>query len=132
MLLRSQVKERKFFNSGDFAISKVTKNTVTGNPQTGKQHPMSSKVPQLSAPVPCDSNVESDANASVTMQINGDLRGSIHLESQQQSSRGKLESSKGFQLRVQSRERFDSIALSWLNERVLRIAVLHDCRYPTV
>ncbi|OQV03040.1 cAMP-regulated phosphoprotein/endosulfine conserved domain-containing protein [Cladophialophora immunda] len=102
VLLRSQVKERKFFDSGDFAISKATRDSATGHPKTGKQHPNFSQIPHLSAPVPSDSNVESNANASNQHKLNDDL--------------GRLK--PGPQLRGPSEERCNCHALSWSYEKV--------------
>ncbi|KIW37301.1 uncharacterized protein PV06_10641 [Exophiala oligosperma] len=64
ILLRSQVKERKFFDSGDLAISKATDDSMTGHPRTGKQHPISGEIPKLSSPMSGDSNVKSHANTA--------------------------------------------------------------------
>ncbi|EXJ76457.1 uncharacterized protein A1O5_00965 [Cladophialophora psammophila CBS 110553] len=86
LLLRSQVTERKFFDSGDFAISKASDDTVTGHPQTGKQHPVSGTIPRLSAPVPSDSNVKSNANASHQHKMSEDSGGSPLADREQRSS----------------------------------------------
>ncbi|KIW34060.1 hypothetical protein, variant 2 [Cladophialophora immunda] len=93
VLLRSQVKERKFFDSGDFAISKATRDSATGHPKTGKQHPNFSQIPHLSAPVPSDSNVESNANASNQHKLNDDLGRSAGGGSEHRSSCGKVQGS---------------------------------------
>jgi len=58
------MKERKFFDSGDFVLSKATDDNITGHAQTGKEHPMRGNTSHLSSPVPSDSNLKCDANAA--------------------------------------------------------------------
>ncbi|KIX00689.1 uncharacterized protein Z518_09754 [Rhinocladiella mackenziei CBS 650.93] len=94
ILLRSQVKERKFFDSGDFAISQATNDSVTGHPQTGKQHPASNEIPHLSSPVPSDSNVKPDANTSQHRKVINSPRESTSPETDHQYEPGKEQSSK--------------------------------------
>jgi len=63
-LLDTQNKERKYFDSGDFALSKATDDRVTGHQKTGKEHPDSASISHLSSPVPSDSNLQINADAS--------------------------------------------------------------------
>ncbi|RVX70314.1 hypothetical protein B0A52_05647 [Exophiala mesophila] len=58
-----RVKERKFFDSGDFAVSKATDDSFTGHQKTGKEHPKAENIAHLSSPVSSDSNLKSDADA---------------------------------------------------------------------
>ena len=62
--LSLRLKGRKFFDSGDYALTKVGDDSVTGHPKTGKQHPTHSRLPHLSSPAPSAGNVKSDAGAS--------------------------------------------------------------------
>ena len=62
MHLRCQ--ERTFFDSGDFALSRATDDSVTGHQKTGKEHPRPENISHLSSPVPGDSNLNMDANTS--------------------------------------------------------------------
>jgi hypothetical protein len=57
------LQERKFFDSGDYALSKAGKTSDTGiTLQTGKSHPLLKNISHLSSPVPSDSNVIQDAD----------------------------------------------------------------------
>lgn len=80
--------ERRFFDSGDFAMSKASNDSVAGRPRTGKQHPIPGDISNLSSPVPGDSNVESDANASHHQKL------SKSSESGQRRDSEKMQSSE--------------------------------------
>lgn len=54
--------ERKYFDSGDFALSAAGKASSTGPIQTGKEHPLLKGISHLSSPVPKGSNVNSNAD----------------------------------------------------------------------
>ncbi|KAH8701011.1 hypothetical protein BGW36DRAFT_293018, partial [Talaromyces proteolyticus] len=61
--LSDKKKERKYFDSGDFALS-ATGRTVTDNGamKTGVDHPQRRSISRPHAPVPEASNVDEDAN----------------------------------------------------------------------
>jgi len=63
-LLQSRIKERKYFDSGDFALSAAHKATTDASCplKTGHQHPLLQNLPHLSSPVPSSSNVNEDAD----------------------------------------------------------------------
>ena len=46
------IKERKYFDSGDYALSKAGKNTEIGVTGLGSQHPLPENIPHLSSPSP--------------------------------------------------------------------------------
>ncbi|KAG7100587.1 mRNA stability protein like [Verticillium longisporum] len=67
-LLHHQL-ERKYFDSGDFALTAAHKASNIGNIQSGKKHPLVENISRPSAPVPSCSNVDDNAsrdNASQT------------------------------------------------------------------
>ncbi|KAI9827025.1 MAG: hypothetical protein M1826_006504 [Phylliscum demangeonii] len=49
-LLQNKLKERKYFDSGDYALSKAGKASDAGVTQIGSQHPIPENIPHLSAP----------------------------------------------------------------------------------
>jgi hypothetical protein len=87
------LQERKYFDSGDFAISKASNDSVTGHPHTGKQHPAASILPHLSSPVPSDSNVKHDADSSQHRRMSG-LGVSASPRTDHQYQQKELENSK--------------------------------------
>lgn len=55
--------ERKYFDSGDFALIKASKTSDTGlTIQTGLSHPQVENISSLSSPVPSNSNVKQNAD----------------------------------------------------------------------
>ncbi|KAF7158086.1 hypothetical protein CNMCM5623_002598 [Aspergillus felis] len=64
-LLDQQAKERKYFDSGDFALSTADRVTDAGAINTGRAHPQRGSVSHPYAPVPSTSNAEEDANKDV-------------------------------------------------------------------
>ncbi|GIJ90051.1 hypothetical protein Asppvi_009000 [Aspergillus pseudoviridinutans] len=64
-LLDQQAKERKYFDSGDFALSTADRVTDVGAINTGRAHPQRGSVSHPYAPVPSTSNAEEDANKDV-------------------------------------------------------------------
>ncbi|KAA8643802.1 uncharacterized protein ATNIH1004_010576 [Aspergillus tanneri] len=61
-MLRQQCKERKYFDSGDFALSSAHTTTSNGAIRTGTAHPVRETISHPNAPVPSTSNVNKDAN----------------------------------------------------------------------
>lgn len=51
-LLQNKLKERKYFDSGDYALSKAGKGSDVGVTQMGTQHPVPENIPHLSSPAP--------------------------------------------------------------------------------
>lgn len=54
--------ERKYFDSGDFALSAANRETDNGAIQTGGAYPHRESISHPYAPIPSSSNVEEDAN----------------------------------------------------------------------
>ncbi|KNG90954.1 hypothetical protein ANOM_000691 [Aspergillus nomiae NRRL 13137] len=61
-LLRRQSRERKYFDSGDLALSTADRVTDEGAIQTGTAHPIRDSISRPYAPVPNTSNANKDAN----------------------------------------------------------------------
>jgi hypothetical protein len=55
-------KERKYFDSGDFALSAGNCETDNGAIQTGKEHPHRDSISHPYAAIPAASNVDKNAN----------------------------------------------------------------------
>ncbi|KAI9853290.1 MAG: hypothetical protein M1824_001457 [Vezdaea acicularis] len=49
-LLSQKLKERKYFDSGDYAMSKAGKSSEVGMSGLGTQHPLPENIPHLSSP----------------------------------------------------------------------------------
>jgi len=49
-LLQNKLKERKYFDSGDYALSKAGKASDVGVTQIGSQHPSPESIPHLASP----------------------------------------------------------------------------------
>ncbi|KAE8410135.1 hypothetical protein BDV36DRAFT_289815 [Aspergillus pseudocaelatus] len=61
-LLRQQSRERRYFDSGDLALSTADRVTDEGAIQTGTAHPIRDSISRPYAPVPNTSNANKDAN----------------------------------------------------------------------
>jgi len=61
-LLHKQLKTRKYFDSGDFALSQASKSSDIGFTETGREHPLRQNISHPFCPVPDNSNVDKDAN----------------------------------------------------------------------
>ncbi|KAE8396836.1 hypothetical protein BDV37DRAFT_277349 [Aspergillus pseudonomiae] len=61
-LLGQQSKERRYFDSGDLALSAADIVTDNGAIQTGAAHPIRESISRPYAPVPNTSNANKDAN----------------------------------------------------------------------
>ncbi|KAL8704946.1 MAG: hypothetical protein Q9201_001941 [Fulgogasparrea decipioides] len=51
-LLQNKLKERKYFDSGDYALSKAGKASEGGVTSIGSQHPLPENIPHLTSPTP--------------------------------------------------------------------------------
>ncbi|KAI4120539.1 MAG: hypothetical protein LQ338_006950 [Usnochroma carphineum] len=51
-LLQNKLKERKYFDSGDYALSKAGKASEGGVTSIGSQHPLPENIPHLTSPSP--------------------------------------------------------------------------------
>ncbi|KAF2399253.1 endosulphine family protein [Trichodelitschia bisporula] len=51
-LLQNKLKERKYFDSGDYALSKAGKASDIGVTQVGREHPVPENIPHSAAPHP--------------------------------------------------------------------------------
>lgn len=49
-LLQNKLKERKYFDSGDYALSKAGKASDIGVTQIGREHPVPENIPHVSSP----------------------------------------------------------------------------------
>lgn len=49
-LLQNKLKERKYFDSGDYALSKAGKASDVGVTQIGREHPVPEKIPHVAPP----------------------------------------------------------------------------------
>ncbi|KAH7084908.1 camp-regulated phosphoprotein/endosulfine conserved region-domain-containing protein [Paraphoma chrysanthemicola] len=49
-LLQNKLKERKYFDSGDYALSKAGKASDVGVTQVGREHPNPEKIPHIAPP----------------------------------------------------------------------------------
>ena len=67
------LQERKYFDSGDFALSQARQPSNIGAVETGSKHPLREDISRPSCPVPNSSNVESDAN----QQLQGGKNASV-------------------------------------------------------
>ncbi|KAF2204711.1 Endosulfine-domain-containing protein, partial [Delitschia confertaspora ATCC 74209] len=49
-LLQNKLKERKYFDSGDYALSKAGKASDVGVTSIGREHPVPEKIPHIAPP----------------------------------------------------------------------------------
>lgn len=57
-LLQNKLKERKYFDSGDYALSKAGKASDVGVTQVGREHPNPDKIPHIAPPTQNGQNVQ--------------------------------------------------------------------------
>ncbi|KAI9815007.1 MAG: hypothetical protein M1827_002850 [Pycnora praestabilis] len=62
-LLQNKLKERKYFDSGDYALSKAGKASDVGVTQIGSQHPLPENIPHLSSPSPNTTSTNGNGNS---------------------------------------------------------------------
>ncbi|KAE8412082.1 hypothetical protein BDV36DRAFT_272585 [Aspergillus pseudocaelatus] len=75
-LLEHQI--RKYFDSGDFALSAAHRMADEGAIQTGTSHPIRASISHPFSPVPNASNVSRDANKDVLTQGKHPLSKMVH------------------------------------------------------
>jgi hypothetical protein len=56
------MQKRKYFDSGDFALSRANTTSDIGNIHTGRENPLREDISHPASPVPGTSNVNSNAN----------------------------------------------------------------------
>ncbi|KAG8411597.1 hypothetical protein J3458_015658 [Metarhizium acridum] len=61
-LLHHQLQGRKYFDSGDFALSQAHRASNIGAVETGTEHPLRKDISHPSSAAPASSNVKSDSN----------------------------------------------------------------------
>ncbi|KAL5589772.1 hypothetical protein FOVSG1_011639 [Fusarium oxysporum f. sp. vasinfectum] len=61
-LLNHQLEGRKYFDSGDFALSQAHRPSNIGNVTTGLEHPIRQDISEPSSSVPSSSNIDDNAN----------------------------------------------------------------------
>ncbi|EED20857.1 conserved hypothetical protein [Talaromyces stipitatus ATCC 10500] len=83
-------KERKYFDSGDFALTATGKTTDNGVLNTGETHPRRSNISRPHASVPGNSNVQEDANETLQDRKSSDFvmtKSPLHQHTDQQSKK---------------------------------------------
>ncbi|RAK74089.1 endosulfine family protein [Aspergillus fijiensis CBS 313.89] len=77
-LLQNKLKERKYFDSGDYALSKAGKASDVGVTNIGSQHPVPENIPHLTATSPGANNPAAAGNGgSISAQGGQQVPGSI-------------------------------------------------------
>ncbi|KAF6224042.1 hypothetical protein HO133_010616 [Letharia lupina] len=79
-LLQNKLKERKYFDSGDYALSKAGKASEGGVTSIGSQHPLPENIPHLTSPGP-NSGSNGNSNGASNGSIPGASSGSPVKES---------------------------------------------------
>ncbi|KAJ5494750.1 Endosulphine [Penicillium fimorum] len=74
-VLQNKLKERKYFDSGDYALSKAGKASDVGVTNIGSRHPVPENIPHLTSTSPGANN--STNNGSVSSQGGQQIPGSI-------------------------------------------------------
>ncbi|ERF71182.1 hypothetical protein EPUS_06011 [Endocarpon pusillum Z07020] len=74
-LLQNKLKERKYFDSGDYALSKAGKASDTGVTTIGTEHPQAENIPHLSASSPPNSANSLNSPSSATIPHTGSMSG---------------------------------------------------------
>lgn len=77
-LLQNKLKERKYFDSGDYALSKAGKASDVGVTNIGSRHPLPENIPHLTATSPGASNPAASNGAGIGTQaqpVPGSLSG---------------------------------------------------------
>ncbi|KAL9073219.1 MAG: hypothetical protein Q9161_003051 [Pseudevernia consocians] len=79
-LLQNKLTERKYFDSGDYALSKAGKASEGGVTSIGSQHPLPENIPHLTSPGP-NSGSNGNSNGASNGSIPGASSGSPVKES---------------------------------------------------
>ncbi|KAL1612573.1 hypothetical protein SLS60_000802 [Paraconiothyrium brasiliense] len=72
-LLQNKLKERKYFDSGDYALSKAGKASDIGVTSIGREHPVPEKIPHIAPPA---HNSQNGQNQNQNGQEKGHTNGS--------------------------------------------------------
>ncbi|CAN9297179.1 unnamed protein product [Alternaria alternata] len=78
-LLQNKLKERKYFDSGDYALSKAGKAGDVGVTQVGREHPNPEKIPHIAPPTPTGQNGNGNGNGHGNGHGNGSISGQGEL-----------------------------------------------------
>lgn len=81
-LLQNKLKERKYFDSGDYALSKAGKTSESGVPSIGSQHPLPENIPHLTSPAPGTNGTSSTNNMNghaSTGSFSGGTSGGVNV-----------------------------------------------------
>ncbi|PWY81782.1 Endosulfine-domain-containing protein [Aspergillus heteromorphus CBS 117.55] len=76
-LLQNKLKERKYFDSGDYALSKAGKASDVGVTNIGSQHPVPENIPHLTATSPGANNPAAAGNGGTVSSQGQQIPGSI-------------------------------------------------------
>ncbi|GIK02672.1 hypothetical protein Aspvir_006731 [Aspergillus viridinutans] len=76
-LLQNKLKERKYFDSGDYALSKAGKASDVGVTNIGSKHPVPENIPHLTATSPGANNTAVASNGSSASSQGQQIHGSI-------------------------------------------------------
>ncbi|KAI4229382.1 MAG: hypothetical protein L6R36_000923 [Xanthoria steineri] len=72
-LLQNKLKERKYFDSGDYALSKAGKASEGGVTSIGSQHPLPENIPHLTSPVPTNGHSNGSNGHSGSISHSGSM-----------------------------------------------------------
>lgn len=91
--IKTQSQRRKYFDSGDYALSQAHRASDMGRVRTGTEHPLRESISHPSSPVPSGSNIK-DASVKQEKAVEGghDTKEASNL--QQQTSMDKAESAQ--------------------------------------
>ncbi|KFA77050.1 hypothetical protein S40288_10241 [Stachybotrys chartarum IBT 40288] len=79
-LLHHQLERRKYFDSGDFAMSQASKASNIGAVDTGNEHPLRKNISHPSAPAPGSSNLDGDAGQDIRDEKTTKSKPASHLQ----------------------------------------------------
>jgi len=76
-LLQNKLKERKYFDSGDYALSKAGKASDVGVTNVGSRHPVPENIPHLTTASPGANNAATNGNGGSVSAQGHSIPGSI-------------------------------------------------------
>ncbi|CAI6088420.1 unnamed protein product [Clonostachys chloroleuca] len=89
-LLNHQLDERRYFDSGDFALSQAQRGSDIGKIKTGIQHPQRESISHPRAPNPSSSNVgESTSKGRQDQKKSSEVPNQSHLREMAELENGK-------------------------------------------
>jgi len=71
ILTNTRLQERKYFDSGDYALSKAGKAGDVGVTQVGREHPNPEKIPHIAPPTATGQNGNSNGHGHGSVVVNG-------------------------------------------------------------